>query len=152
VPLLKIGEDMPEVFEKVNSFIEKMLQWETEFHKKRRSDAYNNDDYFRSQSDEEARKILLDIFSEHLSERALKGIAQARLDTLGTAHPPEYDQLIDRDTENFDRITGFIEAVNKKGFKQRYKYFLIIDQGILKIDSVRVWRSSTGKWEIRNSI
>jgi hypothetical protein len=152
VPLFKIGKIMSEIFDTVNSFIKRMLEWEVEFHKKRRSEEYLNDENVRAQFDDIARKKLTEIFSEHLSKKALKKLAQARLDTLGTAQPPEYEQLINAESEKFDSTSGFIEAISQKGFKQQYRYSVTTEDDSIKIDSVSVWRPSSGKWEVRHSI
>lgn len=51
--------------ERLCDFVEAMLKWETEFHAKRRSQEYRQDDAVREQYDGEAKLKLGDIFGEY---------------------------------------------------------------------------------------
>ena len=138
--------------ERLQDFLLKMYEWEVEFHAKKRSDAYKADSEYRNNANEIARKRLEAIFSESLSMKASAALGSARLDTLGTGQPPEYEQTILTDTEEqLDKATN-IQAVRKKGLKQRYRYTVIVERDEPKIDEVSVWRASSEKWERRHAI
>jgi hypothetical protein len=138
--------------ETVQDFLRQMLKWEMDFHAKKRSEAYKGDPEYRRSADEAARSTLTSIFSEHLSTKALAVLGSARLDTLGTGQPPEYEQTVLTDTAEASGVATHVEAVRMKGLKQRYRYSVIEEQGTPKIDGVSIWRASSGKWERRNAI
>ncbi|RKP43261.1 NTF2 fold immunity protein [Trinickia fusca] len=138
--------------DRVKTFLRQMSEWETSFHAEKRSDAYKQDPNYRDQADRNAKSRLRTIFSENLSMKALNDLGAARLDTLGTGQPPEYDQAVLADTEAQSGSATNIEAVRQKGLKQRYRYTTIVEHDLPKIDDVSVWRGSSGKWERRHAI
>ncbi|MBN3734269.1 NTF2 fold immunity protein [Burkholderia sp. Tr-20390] len=138
--------------DRLQTFIRQMLEWETNFHAEKRSDAYKQDPNYREKINQDAKLKLTEIFSENLSAKALSALGAARLDTLGTGQPPEYDQTVLVDTEVHSGNKTNIEAIRHKGLKQRYRYTVIVEQDLPKIDDVSVWRGSLGKWERRHAI
>ena len=138
--------------DKVQKFIRQMLKWEASFHTEKKSGSYKDDPEHRNKVNNDARYELRSIFSDNLSERALSRFGAARLETLSTSRPPEYDQVVLKDTEERSGEVVSIETVRQKGLKQRYCYTLIIENGDQKIDGVSIWRASTGEWQLRNAI
>ncbi|KAG8150171.1 NTF2 fold immunity protein [Burkholderia catarinensis] len=138
--------------DRLQTFIRQMLEWETNFHAEKRSDAYKQDPNYREKINQDAKLKLKEIFSENLSAKALSALGVARLDTLGTGQPPEYDQAVLVDTEVHSGNKTNIEAIRQKGLKQRYRYTVIVEKDLPKIDDVSVWRGSLGKWERRHAI
>ncbi|MFJ5240040.1 MULTISPECIES: NTF2 fold immunity protein [unclassified Pseudomonas] len=138
--------------ERLQNFLSQMHEWEVGFHAEKRCDAYKTDSGYRTKANEAAKSRLEAIFSENLSVKASIALGSARLDTLGTGQPPEYEQTILTDTEEqLDKETN-IQAVRKKGLKQRYRYTVIVERDEPKIDGVSVWRASSEKWERRHAI
>lgn len=138
--------------ERVQTFLLQMLEWEVGFHAEKRSDAYKGDPGYRTQADEAAKSRLIAIFAENLSMKASTALGSARLDTLGTGQPSEYEQTVLTDTVEQSRGVTSVETVRQKGLKQRYRYTVIVEHDAPKIDGVSVWRASSGKWERRHAI
>ena len=138
--------------ERVQTFINQMLGWEVSFHTEKKSDSYQHDFEYRQHVNVDARARLMEIFSENLSAKGLNALGAARLGTLGTGRPPEYDQAVLVDTENSSDEGWTVETIKPKGIKQRYQYILIMEHGTPKIDGVCIWRNSAEKWERRNAI
>ncbi|CAN7554062.1 RhsIA family immunity protein [Trinickia sp. LjRoot230] len=138
--------------DRIQTFLLQMWEWEVNFHAEKSSDAYKQDPNYRDQADRNAKFKLKTIFSENLSMKAFNDLGTARLDTLGTGVPPEYGQAVLADTESRSGSATNIEAVRQKGLKQRYRYTVIIEHDLPKIDDVYIWRGSSGRWERRHAL
>ncbi|MFK7671857.1 NTF2 fold immunity protein [Pseudomonas lundensis] len=138
--------------ERVQTFINQMVVWEAGFHAAKKSDQYKHNTEYRCRADADAKARLLEIFSENLSAKSLNTIGAARLETLGTGRPSEYDQAVLIDSVNSSGAAWTVETKKKKGISQRYQYILNVEGGIPKIDGVNVWRNSEEKWERRKAI
>lgn len=138
--------------ERVQTFINQMVVWEAGFHAEKKSDHYKHSTEYRCRADADAKARLIDIFSENLSAKSLNTLGAARLETLGTGRPPEYDQTVLMDTENRFGTGWTVETRKTKGINQRYQYILNMESGTPKISGVNVWRNSAEKWEHRNAI
>ena len=138
--------------ERVQTFISQMIGWGVSFHAEKKSDSYKHDSEYRRHADVNAKAQLMEVFSENLSIKSLSTLGAARLETLGTGWPPEYDQtvLVDSETSSCEGWT--VDAIKPKGIKQRYRYALVLERGTPKIDGVSIWRNSVESWERRNAI
>ncbi|MCC4105657.1 NTF2 fold immunity protein [Serratia ureilytica] len=138
--------------DRLRTFIEDMLEWETTFQTQRRSESYMQNVEVRTQIDSDANRKLQNIFTEHLSRKALNSIAKARLDTMGTQRPPDYAQSVSENTEEQAGKHTHIETFKEKGLAPRRRYSLVMEDGVPKIDSVAAWDPSEQKWDRRHSI
>jgi hypothetical protein len=132
----------------VASFTRNMLDWETHFGRVRRGDAYKSSVTERERLEAQAREQLATIFDQYLSARARRKLAPARLDTLGTQRPPEFDMCIEDEFESKGTKLQ-VYAVQKGGFKDRLRFTLILEGGTWRIDDVATWREAGQKWEKR---
>lgn len=78
----------------LEGFLKRMLAWEVEYHKRRRSNEYKTSAEERLKADIETKAKLAVIFEECLSRKANEAIARSRLDLLNTGRPPEFAQAV----------------------------------------------------------
>ncbi|MBN3776279.1 hypothetical protein G3O06_01715 [Burkholderia sp. Ac-20345] len=138
--------------ERLHAFIADMLQWETTFHAKRRSQEYRQNAALREQSDKEAKEKLENIFKEYLSMNALETRAKGRLDLLNTGQPPEFAQRVLNDTECKVGKVVYIEALNEKDLAPHRRYAIVMENDVPKIDAVFSRLNEGAKWGKRHSI
>jgi hypothetical protein len=130
------------------NFIRAMLDWETNFDRVRRGDAFRSDATERERLQAQARQQLAVIFDQHLTARARSKLAPARLDTLGTQRPPEFDMRIEEEFES-KATKAQVYAVQNGGFKDRLRFTLVQEAGTWCVDDAATWREAGQKWEKR---
>ncbi|KAI1692873.1 NTF2 fold immunity protein [Ditylenchus destructor] len=138
--------------ELLNDFIDNMLQWETEFHIKRRTQEYKQNIILQKQHDKEARVRLEIIFNAYLSTSALEAEAMGRLGMLNTGQPPEYAQQVLIESEVKSREMVYIETLNQKDVVPHRRYAIVMENYSPKIDAVYSRLTEAEKWRRRLSI
>ncbi|WP_409296233.1 NTF2 fold immunity protein [Pseudomonas sp. KCJK8670] len=136
----------------LEQFLEQMLAWETEFHKRRRSDEYKSNNDERLKADFEAKAKLREIFDSCLSRKANKSLASSRLDLLNTGRPPEFAQVIIPDSCTESGGGLFIETINAKALAPFRRYTVIVEDENFKIDALHGRANEVAKWSSRESI
>ncbi len=134
--------------DRVDRFIRSMLDWETSFDRLRRTNAFRNDVSERERLQAQARKQLAAIFDEHLTARARSKLGAARLDTLGTQRPPEFDMRIEDEYET-NNAKAQVYATQNDGFKDRLRFSLTAERDSWRVDDAATWREAEQKWEKR---
>jgi hypothetical protein len=134
--------------DRIDLFIRAMLDWESSFDRLRRTDAYRSDASEQERLQAQARQQLAAIFDEHLTARARSKLAPARLDTVDTRRPPEFDMRIEEEFES-KGSKAQVYAVQNGGFKDRLRFTLVQEGGTWRIDDAATWREAGQKWEKR---
>lgn len=133
-------------------FLRQMLEWEVEYHKRRRSEEYKASADERFKADSEARLKLRAIFESSLSHGANESLACSRIALLNTGRPPEFAQSII--SESYKELGGniYIETVNVKALAPYRRYTIIMEDGKPKINAVHGRANEAAKWSSRESI
>ncbi|HDS0947933.1 TPA: hypothetical protein QDZ34_001097 [Stenotrophomonas maltophilia] len=138
--------------EMLKKFISAMLEWETTLGKQKKTTDYRENRELRCNILASKGNELLDIFTNHLTSRALRTIAKARLDTLVTARPAEYSQkVLENTVETGDNAT-LICTQNEKCILPYRRYTLVRRDGEPRIDRVEGRISSDEEWHRIHSI
>ncbi|WP_110996510.1 hypothetical protein [Pseudomonas sichuanensis] len=133
-------------------FLERMLGWEVEYNKRRRSVGYKTSAEERFKADIETRAKLAGVFEEFLSCKANETIARSRLDMLNTARPPEFAQAVIVDSQKESGGSFFVETFNAKALVPCRRYCVVVEDGVLKINALYGRVSEAEKWSSRESI
>ncbi|MFJ4347450.1 NTF2 fold immunity protein [Pseudomonas sp. NPDC089401] len=136
----------------LKSLLEAMLAWEVSLNSKKRSQEYNEKAELRDQINNDARKELALIFDKFLTERAVAALGKAKMDTLGTGRPPEYEQEVLADSLTPEGKGVSVEAIRNKGLKQRFKYVFIDSSEGFKLNELYIYRGEQEGWKRRASM
>jgi hypothetical protein len=136
----------------LESFLERMLAWEVEYHKCRRSDEYKASAEARRNADAEAKEKLIGIFDACLSRKAIDTLAQNRLGVLNTGRPPEFAQVVIADSHEESGGKIFVETFNSRALAPFRRYSIVLEEGRLKINALYGRVNEAAKWSARESI
>jgi len=100
--------------------------------------------YCRKRS-QESRTKLLAIFTEFLTQGAVRKIGRSRLGALNFGRPPQYAKEIEDEYEQNENHAS-VYAQSRDGSQPRTKYEMVIENEVWKIEAVFEWRPSSGKW------
>ncbi|MDF9619095.1 NTF2 fold immunity protein [Pseudomonas entomophila] len=136
----------------LKGFLEAMLAREVSLNSKKRSSDYKENSDCRDQINKGAREELAAIFDTFLTERAVADFGKAKMDTLGTGRPPEYEQEILADTLTPEGKGVSVETLRNKGLKQRFKYVFVECPEGLRLNELYIFRGEQEGWARRSSV
>ncbi|SAI25792.1 Uncharacterised protein [Bordetella ansorpii] len=138
--------------DRVRSFVDAMLMWESTFHSQKRDAAYKADPVFRQHMNASARVELQAIYDTHLTKAAGNRLGASRLDILMTGRPAEYAQRVLAEDTQSSGGAAYVMAETEKGLKTKYRYEVAVEDGQTKIRDVCTWHSASGKWVPREGV
>jgi len=126
----------------LENFISEMKSYELE--RKEKKEKYGSEYILKKKNHQEALEKIISIQEKFLSSKALS-LKQDRRTTLTFRNPPEYDQtIISENLINKNKVE-ILTSDNSEQVHQ-YKYTLILEEGLWKIDKVAYswmnWKST----------
>ncbi|MBP4045799.1 NTF2 fold immunity protein [Chromobacterium violaceum] len=134
--------------ETIGQYLKEMLDWEINFYKEQKGEAYKTDPAEREKSKKIARERLRIIFEKYVKDSEQNEIADAALTTMVVDRPPAYEQTI---IEEISSTHNYVITKQNSGFENFFRYTLQENGSKWLIEKLH-FSADGKKWKLAESL